>query len=161
ASEASDAADGRKALPGAPKIETANTVANSWENDLGSSATIAAPSGAGNRLPDDSNATRHGDVMGTPQYMAPEQALGLTDQVGPAADQYALGVMLFELATLRQARSHKSAMEALGEAVQNKLAPHVDIDGDSLHPALSAIIARATQKEPADRYPTVSKFSED
>ena len=99
--------------------------------------------------------------MGTPQYMPPEQALGLIDRIGPAADQYALGVMLQELATLRPARSHTSAMKALTEALQNYLEPPVDLDGARLHPALAAIIARSTEKNPEDRYPTVRAMTDD
>ncbi len=131
---------------------------NLSETDSATSATVMAPSSDGNLA---SNATRYGDVMGTPQYMPPEQALGLVDLMGPAADQYALGLMLFELATLKEARSHASTMTALTEAVQNQLAPAVDIDGRSIHPALKAIIARATQKEPADRYLSVAAMSAD
>ena len=108
-----------------------------------------------------SNATRQGSVMGTPQYMPPEQALGLVDKVGPAADQYALGVMLQELATLRPARSYASATAALVQATQNYLEPCVDIDGRPVHPALAAIVTHATEKEPADRYPTVRALTED
>ena len=99
--------------------------------------------------------------MGTAQYMPPEQALGLIDQVGPAADQYALGVMLQELATLVPARSHTSSMQALSEAVTNRLAPQVDSDGKAIEPALGAIISRATRHEPAERYPSVNAFTDD
>ena len=108
-----------------------------------------------------STATRQGEVMGTAQYMPPEQALGLIDQIGPAADQYSLAVILQELATLEPARSHSSVMAALSEAVQNKLAPAIDLDSRPMHPALAAIVARATQKEPAARYPDVRAMTDD
>ena len=108
-----------------------------------------------------SMATRQGEVMGTAQYMPPEQALGLIDQLGPAADQYSLGVMLQELATLRPARSHVNAMLAFTQALKNDLAEPIDLEGRALHPALLAIIERATKREPGDRYPTVREMNED
>jgi hypothetical protein len=61
--------------------------------------------------------------------------------------------MLQELATLVPARSHTSSMQALSEAVTNRLAPQVDSDGKAIEPALAAIISRATRTEPAERYP--------
>jgi serine/threonine-protein kinase len=126
---------------------------------LGDMPTIAALEAEDAKIP--SNATRQGEVMGTPQYMPPEQALGQIDRVGPASDQYSLGVMLQELATLRPARSHTSAMKALSEAIQNHLEPPIDVEGRFLHPALTAIVARATQKEPAARYPSVRAMADD
>jgi len=121
----------------------------------------AVPLEGPNAPVDSSTATRQGDVMGTAQYMPPEQALGLIDQIGPAADQYALGVILQELTTLRPARSHTSQMEALAQALQNHLEKPVGIDGETPHPALLAIIARATQKQPEARYPSVQAMTED
>jgi hypothetical protein len=106
-------------------------------------------------------ATRQGEVMGTAQYMPPEQALGLIDQLGPAADQYSRGVILQELATLRPARSHTNALKALTQALQNHLEEPNDLDGKSLHPALLAIIERATKREPESRYPSVREMTED
>jgi len=108
-----------------------------------------------------STATRQGEVMGTVQYMPPEQALGLIDQVGPAADQYSLALMLQELATLRPARSHTNTMAALSDALQNQIAPPIDTDDRPMHPALVAIVARATQKEQAARYPNVRAMTDD
>ena len=127
---------------------------------LGHLATVVAPQ-AESEPALSSTATRQGEVMGTAQYMPPEQALGLIDQIGPAADQYSLAVMLQELATLRPARSHTSAMAALSEALQNQLATPIDVEGRLIHPALVAIVARATQKEPADRYPNVRAMADD
>lgn len=106
-------------------------------------------------------ATRQGEVMGTPQYMPPEQALGLIDKVAPAADQYSLGVMLQELATLRPARSHTSTMAALTQALQNHLEEPIDANKKPMNPALLAIVRRATQRDPEKRYPSVREMSED
>jgi serine/threonine-protein kinase len=127
-------------------------------SEVETSPTMAISSNTSSEAP---MATRQGDVMGTPQYMPPEQALGLIDRVGPAADQYALGVMLQELATLRPARSHTSTTVALSEAVLNRLAQPIDAEGVASHPALQAIVARATRKEPAERYPSVSELAAD
>ena len=128
------------------------------ESELTTSPTIAVSSGNGSAAP---MATRQGDVMGTPQYMAPEQALGVLHRVGPATDQYALGVMLQELATLRPARSHTSTTAALSEAVMNRLALPVNGEGVAIHPALQAIVARATQREPNERYGSVNELADD
>ena len=106
-------------------------------------------------------ATQQGQVMGTPQYMPPEQALGKLDHVGPAADQYALGVMLLELSTLLPARSHTNLMLALTEAMQGHLAKPIDIDHRPLHPALAAIIAKSTQIAIRERYPSVKELADD
>ncbi|HYQ02669.1 MAG TPA: protein kinase [Polyangiaceae bacterium] len=127
---------------------------------VGTLPTMVA-SEAGTKSETSSTATRQGEVMGTPQYMPPEQALGLIDRIGPAADQYSLGVILQELATLEPARSHTSAMQALSQALQNQLAAPIDVDGQPLEPALAAIIARATRKEPTERYPDVRSLTDD
>ena len=137
--------------PAAEEVET-----------LGNMPTIVSDSQLGARGDaHDSLATRQGQVMGTPQYMPPEQALGRIDELGPAADQYSLGVMLQELGTLRPARSHTSVTTALSEAVLGRLAEPVDVDGRRLHPALVAIILRATRLEAKERYPSVGALAVD
>ncbi|HEY6078615.1 MAG TPA: serine/threonine-protein kinase, partial [Polyangiaceae bacterium] len=143
-----------------PPASTTSQNETSAPIELGTQDLLASL-GGGSAAKNPSTATRQGEVMGTPQYMPPEQALGLIDQIGPAADQYALAVMLQELATLRPARSHTSVMKALTEALQNHLEPAIDLDGRPLHPALAAIVARATAKEPEQRYPTVRAMTDD
>ena len=152
--------DGTVADPsGEPRPATPLVAAEAKvHSELSNSATIAISSSNG---AESATATRQGDVMGTPQYMPPEQALGMLHRVGPATDQFALGVMLQELATLLPARSHSSITVALSEAVLGKLAPPVDAEGVPVHAALQAIVARATRREPNERYASVNELAND
>jgi serine/threonine protein kinase len=103
--------------------------------------------------------TAQGTILGTPEYMAPEQARG--DEADARSDLYAAGVMLYEMAVGRvpfKGWSSLAVMTAhLAEAPQ---APRIARPGGAISASLDAVILRALQKSPADRYPSARAFAE-
>lgn len=102
--------------------------------------------------------TAAGQIIGTPAYMAPEQILG--QPVTAATDVYACATMLFELLTGELPfEAGDDAMSQL--TIKLKQAPRRLTDVDpSIHPALDAVVARATAAAPGDRYATARAFGE-
>lgn len=91
--------------------------------------------------------TRHGTVLGTPGYMAPEQASGETGEVGTSADVYSLGGILWFLLS--------------GEHPSAEPEAHVPPLTGSVPARLVAISQKARAVDPADRYPSVELLSAD
>jgi serine/threonine-protein kinase len=94
----------------------------------------------------DSGETRAGTILGTPAYMAPEQLAG--DRAGPAADIYALGCLLYEIASATPLHVGRRSLTAILKPLDAKPSSKRP---DS-PPELDAICERATQLEPAKRF---------
>ncbi len=98
----------------------------------------------------DSAMTHSGIVLGTPVYMAPEQGMGRG--VGPAADLYALGVILYECLTGRVPFSAETALGVMMKHVQEPVPPLVrDGSPPDVTPALEELVLALLAKRPEDR----------
>ncbi len=106
---------------------------------------------------DDSLLTGTGAVMGTPSYMAPEQARGDPKQIGPATDIYSLGVILYELLTGRVPFQGSSALVCALVLTSDPPKP-TSLRSD-LDPRLEVICLRAMAKNAVDRYPSMREFA--
>jgi serine/threonine-protein kinase len=97
-------------------------------------------------------------VAGTPQYMAPEQACGLRDQIGPWTDQFSLAAIAYTLLTGREPFSADDQIAVLYQVVHAEPAPPSRFV--ELGIAVDAVIMRGLAKSPADRFPDVIAFAE-
>jgi serine/threonine-protein kinase len=104
--------------------------------------------------------TRSGAVMGTPSYMAPEQAAGKIKDIGPATDVHALGAILYELLTGRPPFHGDSPLETVMKVLDNE-PDHLRLYNRDVNPSLEAICLKCLEKTPRDRYPTAQALADD
>ncbi|MBL8863079.1 MAG: SUMF1/EgtB/PvdO family nonheme iron enzyme [Planctomycetes bacterium] len=120
----------------------------------------AADASDGADPPPDGLDTRHGDVLGTPAYMPPEQAAGSGGELDPRLDVYALGAVLWHALTGRppyaggSGRDVVEAVLAGPPAPLARAAPHAPAE-------LAAIAEKAMARDPRQRYADVRALAED
>ena len=101
--------------------------------------------------------TRAGIVLGTPEYMAPEQALGV--DIDHRVDLYAFAVMTYELLVGRRPFDADDLMAVLMKHINAPPPPPSSLRPDAgIPPAVDAVFAKALAKAPGDRYPTAAAF---
>jgi serine/threonine-protein kinase len=104
--------------------------------------------------------TATGDVIGTPSYMAPEQAEGRLDRLGPPTDIHALGAIFYELLTGRQAFRGRSSLEVVEQVRSHEPTPprrlRKDVPRD-----LEAICLKCLEKDPSRRYGSAQELADE
>jgi serine/threonine-protein kinase len=100
--------------------------------------------------------TRPDEVLGTPEYVAPEIVRG--DPFDGRADQYGAGVLLWELLVGRRPFGGANALEVLEAQVRSR-PPTLRTGGRQVPPPLRSVVARALAKRPEDRYPSMAAMA--
>jgi eukaryotic-like serine/threonine-protein kinase len=108
----------------------------------------------------ESSQTQSGTIMGTPSYMSPEQARGEVRGVGPLADQYSLGAILYELLVGRPPFVGATTVDTVMQVTKNEPIPPTRLQLD-IPPDLETICLKCLQKEPGKRYANCFELAED
>ncbi len=116
--------------------------------------------GLAKRVGGDSQLTQTGEILGTPGYMAPEQAVGRHEQVGPATDVYALGAILYQLLTGKPPFIAESAVETLWLVCSDEPVPPRRLQ-PKLPRDLETVCLKCLNKEPHRRYASAQALADD
>jgi len=150
------ASGGRKPPDGAPATENAH-------ESGGLRPPLAIPKitdfGLAKKL-DEAGQTKAGAIMGTPSYMAPEQAGGDSSAVGPLADVYALGAILYECLTGRPPFMAASSLETIVQVTHDEPVPPSQLQSKTPKD-LETICLKCLQKSPAKRFASATHLADD
>ncbi len=139
------------------EVDSSSLPADHW-----SRTTVAkiADFGLAKQVDDDSSQTRSGTILGTPSYMAPEQAGGRNREIGPAADIYSLGAILYELLVGRPPFRAGNPIDTIRQVLDQdpipprQLEPRVPLD-------LETICLKCLEKGPERRFGSAVELADD
>lgn len=110
------------------------------------------------RAASSSTMTRTGSILGTAQYISPEQAMG--EPVGPESDQYSLGIVLYEMLTGRVPYEAETSIGVAMKHVNSRPVPPGERD-PSIPEGMDAVVLRLLAKDPEERYTDDTELIED
>jgi hypothetical protein len=108
----------------------------------------------------DGATTVSGAILGTPEYMAPEQAAGKSKEAGPLADVYALGAILYACLTGRPPFQAATLVETVLQVIEGLPASPRDLN-KAVDRGLESICLKCLEKDPAHRYRSAQKLADD
>jgi serine/threonine protein kinase len=116
--------------------------------------------GLAKQLDASSAQTRSGAILGTPSYLAPEQALGKTKEMGPATDIYALGTILYEMLTGRPPFRGETPLDTVLQVISDEPTPASNLAA-GVSRDLETICLKCLHKAPAGRYASALALAND
>jgi serine/threonine-protein kinase len=116
--------------------------------------------GLAKRASEDSAVSVSGAIMGTPNYMAPEQASGSRKRVSPATDVYGLGAIFYEILTGRPPLSADTVMETVVAVLERDPIPPRELRPE-IPKELETICLKCLEKSPQDRYPSAGAVADE
>src|SRR5690242_17558457 len=96
-------------------------------------------------------------MLGTPSYMSPEQAQGLTDEIGPSTDVWAMGTILYEMATQRTAYTGETLAATVSNITSGRPMPMKELRTDAPS-AFVELVDRAISLDPERRIVTIEEL---